>query len=184
MNDAQEIKAIHREAMEKTDRALEARQRGELSVKAQLLREAFDLESRAAKLASGSAEPNRSVLLRSAASLALDCNLLVEAEKSICTALAGDPPDEIAEELRDLLEQVNFRRHLRLRGVTLQPGEIQMSIAGRAIGFGIAKADAFTDRVEKTEKLLYRTAERTRNMPFRERGRPEKVACTPISRQL
>lgn len=175
MNDAQEIKTIHREAMEKTDHALEARQRGEVAVEAQLLREAFDLESKAAKLASGLSEPTRSVLLRSAASLALDCNLLVEAEKSICVALAGDPPNEIAEELRDLLEQVNFKRHLRLRGITLQAGEIQMSIAGRAVGYGIARADAFTDRVEKTERLLYRTVERTRRMPFRERGMPDRA---------
>lgn len=112
--------------------------------------------------------------MRSAASLALDCNLLIEAEKFVCEALVGNPPDEIADELRDLLEQVNFKRHLRLKGVTLQSGEIQMSIAGRAIGLGIAPADAFTDRVDKTEKLLYRTAERTRRLPFREHGRPEK----------
>ena len=31
-----------------------------------------------------------------------------EAERLIAAALSGDPPDEIAEELRDLLEQVYF----------------------------------------------------------------------------
>ena len=50
----------------------------------------------------------RSVLHRSAASLALECGALREAERLIAAALSGDPPDEIAEELRDLLEQVYF----------------------------------------------------------------------------
>jgi hypothetical protein len=35
---------------------------------------------------------------------------LREAERLIAVALSGDPPDEIAEELRDLLEQVYFDR--------------------------------------------------------------------------
>ena len=55
--------------------------------------------------------------------------------------LAGDPPEEIAEELRDLLEKVNFHRHLEVRGISLGPDEIQMSIAGRSIGLGIAPSE-------------------------------------------
>jgi hypothetical protein len=47
-------------------------------------------------------------LHRSAAALALECGVLREAERLIAAALSGDPPNEIAEELRDLLEQVYF----------------------------------------------------------------------------
>jgi hypothetical protein len=43
-----------------------------------------------------------------AASLALECGALREAERLIAVALSGNPPEEIAEELRDLLEQVYF----------------------------------------------------------------------------
>jgi hypothetical protein len=48
-------------------------------------------------------EPTRSVLHRSAAALALECSELREAERLIGRALAGNPPEEIANELRDLL---------------------------------------------------------------------------------
>jgi hypothetical protein len=53
-------------------------------------------------------EPTRSVLHRSAPTLALECGALRDAERLIAVALSGDPPAEIAEELRDLLEQVYF----------------------------------------------------------------------------
>ena len=171
-----EVKIIHRQAMEKTDLALDAKLKGEADRASSFFREAYELEARAAHMLANDsgAEPTRSVLLRSAASLALDCNLLLDAERLICTALIGNPPEEIAEELRDLLEQVHFMRHLELRGVSLHEDEIQMSIAGKAVGYGIAPTDAFLDRVEKTESLLYRTAERKQQKPYRDRGRKEK----------
>jgi hypothetical protein len=43
------------------------------------------------------------VLHRSAASLAVECFQLREAERLIGRALAGNPPPDIADELRDLL---------------------------------------------------------------------------------
>lgn len=162
--------------MERTDLAFAARQRGEAAQALIYFREAYDLESEAAcGLANDlEAEPNRSVLLRSAASLALDANLIPAAEKLICTALAGNPPAEIAEELRDMLEQVYFQRHLELRGLILGGEEIQMAIAGDGVGYGIAPTEAFIERVEQTENLLYRTAERKLEKPYRDRGRREK----------
>jgi hypothetical protein len=171
-----EVKSLHRLAMEKTDLALAAKLKGDSEQALIFFKEAFQLEANAANALAteDAAEPTRSVLFRSAASLALDCNFLTEAEKLICTALVGNPPYEIAEELRDLLEQVYFMRHLQIRGISLREDEIQMSIAGKAIGFGIAPTDTFLDRVEKTENLLYRTAERKQRKPFRERGRREK----------
>ncbi len=82
----------------------------------ELLREAFDNEREAAARAANELdfEPTRSVLHRSAASLGLECGETREAEKLIAVALAGNPPDEIADELRDLLEQVYLQRHLPL----------------------------------------------------------------------
>ena len=105
-----EVKDFHREAMRLVDEAESARRNGNVSIVRERLREAFDHERRAADLIAGdlSQEPTRSVLHRSAASLALECGALREAERLIATALSGDPPDEIAEELRDLLERVYF----------------------------------------------------------------------------
>jgi hypothetical protein len=96
--------------MRLVDEAEVARRDGNLQAARERLRQAFDHERQAADLvaADRSLEPTRSVLHRSAASLALECGALREAERLIAAALSGDPPDEIAEELRDLLEQVYF----------------------------------------------------------------------------
>jgi hypothetical protein len=156
MNDVSAIQALHRNAMDRTDVALLAQRRGDAAEALLQFREAFELERRAARSLADDydAEPSRSVLLRSAASLALDAQLTSEAEKLACTALAGNPPAEIAEELRDLLEQIHFQRHLELRGITLEQEEMQLSIAGQDVGFGIAPTETFLERVEHTQKLL------------------------------
>ena len=59
------------------------------------------------------------VMHRSAAWLALECEEIRLAEKLASAGLAGDPPAEIADELREVWEQANFRRHLHARGVVL-----------------------------------------------------------------
>ena len=73
-----------------------------------LFRAAFDNERQAAEELAGAleAEPTRSVLYRSAASLAADCGEYSEAERLAREGLAGRPPVEIADELRELLSQV------------------------------------------------------------------------------
>lgn len=173
---------LHREAMGLVDAALVARQHGEEKKYLALMRRALEQEAAAADQLADSREfePTRSVLHRSAASIAVDCGDLPLAEKLICRGLLGNPPGEIAEELRDLLEQVNFKRHLALRGVKLDSNEFQMSIAGGDVGLGIAPTDAFVDRVLTTEKLLYRTAERKAGRPYRERG----LAPRPVRGEL
>lgn len=162
--------------MEQTDLAFAARQQGDEVLALHYFHRAYELEAQAAAayITRLDAEPTRSVLFRSAATLALNCKLLPQAEKLVCTALIGNPPDDIAEELRDLLEQIYFERHLALRGIQLQSDEIQMSIAGKAVGFGIAPTEAFLRRVETAENLLYRTAERQQGKPYRDRGRRDK----------
>jgi hypothetical protein len=171
------VREHHRRAMHLAEKALAARAAGYCEQADKLFRDALDLERHAAEAVASdlAAEPTRSVLYRSAATLALDCGELREAERLIAVALAGNPPDEIAEELRDLLDQVNFRRHLDLRGVELEPTELQLSIAGNAVGLGIASSSCFVDRLQSLERLVYRTAERKRDQPFRERG-PAKAA--------
>jgi hypothetical protein len=101
----QNVETLHQEAMELVDQAVLARQRGEATQVAKLSRAAFQKESAAANLVANQLElePTRSILHRSAAVLALECNELREAERLIGRALAGNPPDDIANELRDLL---------------------------------------------------------------------------------
>lgn len=169
MNKANEL---HRKAMVLADLAEEAKRAGDSDKCRELNREALSLESEAAWRIAGETtlEPSRSVLFRSAATLALDSGEIRIAEQLIAAALAGNPPSEIAEELRDLLEDVYFFRHLKVRGVTLAPGDFQMMLEGNAVGLGIARSEAFVRRVKDLETLLYRTAERRLGRVFREAG--------------
>ncbi|MCU0565377.1 MAG: hypothetical protein MUF49_02125 [Oculatellaceae cyanobacterium Prado106] len=109
----QDVDTLHREAMELVDQAVMARQRGDAEAFTALSRAAFTKERAAADLVANQfdLEPTRSVLHRSAAVLAIECQELRDAERLIGRALAGNPPDEIANELRDLLlEEVYSQR--------------------------------------------------------------------------
>ena len=164
---------LHQQAMALADRALIESMKSNNSSAHDLYNQAFALERDAAIEArtSGAGEPTISVLHRSAATLALDAGQVREAERLVAAALALDPPDALADELRDLLEQVHFRRHLSLRGLELNPGEFQFTLIGPAVGFGMVASNEFVSRVQTVETLLYRTAERKLEQPFRERGR-------------
>ena len=99
--------------MELVDQAVLARQQGNVEAVLTLSRAAFAKERAAADLVADQfdLEPTRSVLHRSAAVLALECHELREAERLIGRALAGYPPDDIANELRDLLmEEIYSQR--------------------------------------------------------------------------
>lgn len=172
MTKAQEL---HRKAMEYADQAELLRMRGMAKEAREALESAYRCEKKAATAIAkrGNFEPSRSVLLRSAASLALECGHHREAEKLVALGLSGDPPHEIASEMRDLLEQINFERHLALRGVTLAPNELQFSLTGESIGFGFARSDTFSDRIKDLDMLVFRTGERLLEKPYRDRGRRE-----------
>ena len=96
------------------------------------------------------------------------------AERLASKALAGDPHPKIAEELRDLLEQVNFRRHLELRGITLEENEIQLSLSGQSVGLGIVRPNELFERVDNSARVFRRIVEWQSNRPFKKRGRPGK----------
>lgn len=168
---------LHNKAMDIAEQAYLSKMQGDYGSYIALSKEAFLLESKAASLLmlKYDMEPSRSILYRSAATLALDCGETREAERLISAALMGNPPDVLADELRDLLENVHFSRHLDLRGVVLARDECQFSIVGNSVGFGIALTDRFIERVQVFERMLYRTTERKLGKTFREKGRLPKV---------
>jgi hypothetical protein len=100
------IKELHRHAMEWAEKADLSRIRGDADKVQPLLEKAFSLEKKAALLCADHLEPTRSVLYRSAASLAFQCGRLRDAEQLVAAGLAGNPPEEIANELRELMKQV------------------------------------------------------------------------------
>lgn len=168
------INELHTRAMDHAEQAFMARMRGETARAVELFREALNCETAAIGELREYSEPTHAILHRSAGTLALDCNDIRTAERLVAHALAQDPPPDLAQELRDLLEQVHFRAHLELRGVALDEGELQMNLTGPAVGFGMVKFDEFFTRVSDSSRLFHRIAERRRKKPFREKGRVSK----------
>ena len=151
-----------------------ARSGGDDAEARRLFEEALIQEQQAIRELREPVEPTRSVLHRSAAWLALECGKTRLAEKLAAAGLAADPPEEIAEELRDVWEQAIFDRHLELRGVSLADNEIQMSLAGPGVGWGVAPWRTYQERVNDSVRMLTRIAERRAQRRFRNSGPPPK----------
>lgn len=170
------INDLHQQAMEFCDKAFLAKRQNDSVSALAFSQKALELEVKAAEVLRENfdVEPTRSILYRSAASIAVDCDELRKAEQLISVALIGNPPDEVAEELRDLLEQVNFKRHLKLRNIDLSENELQLSMEGDEVGFGTILMDAFVGRIKDLERIIYRTVERLLDKDFRDRGSTER----------
>lgn len=121
------LQEIHKKAMDLAEQADLAKLRGNTAQVQEILRQALALESEAAQLVADdlTAEPTRSVLHRSAASLAVECGEIQTAEKLIARALAGTPPADIEDELKDLFLQINVRNYLNRQGIELTESQLQ-----------------------------------------------------------
>ena len=107
---------LHNEAMELADRAYSAARKGKVEDVQRHYEAAFELEKKAAMMLVNDydLEPTRSVYFRSAASLILSLPKISatqfrEAERMIAFGLSGYPPIEIAEELREVLEELKVK---------------------------------------------------------------------------
>lgn len=165
-----DVNELHNRAMDLAEFAQVARVRGNVHREADLLKQALELERDAIRALKDPVEPTFSVLHRSAGTLALRCGKYRLAEQLAANALAQEPPHEIAEELRDLVEQVYFQRHLDLRGVELGHGEFQLSLSGQGVGYGLVPSHELVSRIDDATKLIGRIVERQRRYSFSERG--------------
>ena len=139
-------------AMELADEADVAKLLGESDKFLRLTEQAFEKEKSAADLMVEKLEiePTRSVLHRSAATLAWRCGKFKEAKKLAYRALAGNPPAEIEAELFDLLDAV------KLSEASLKLGrcELEVTLNGGAIGHGFAAADAIAPVIPSLQTML------------------------------
>jgi hypothetical protein len=105
MKQAKIIETLHQSAMLLAQEAETTRDTARSQT---LFRAAFEKEREAAELLQDrlDLEPTRSVLFRSAASLAVDCRDFAEAERLLEKGLAGRPPADIANEMRDLRRSI------------------------------------------------------------------------------
>ncbi|MCB0594336.1 MAG: hypothetical protein H6557_09250 [Lewinellaceae bacterium] len=102
------INELHHKAMALADEAFYAKREGELEAAQSKYLEAFEFEKAAAMLLVNeyNQEPTRSVLFRSAACLMLNLpyptnDHFRQSERMVAFGLSGNPPEEIAEELRE-----------------------------------------------------------------------------------
>jgi hypothetical protein len=166
------VNDLHPQAMDLAEMAFWHRRKGEEEKAKSLFVEALKLERQAAALlpSTREAEPSRSVLYRSAASLAYNAGDYEAADWLIANGLAGFPPSEIKEELKNLYDDVNFMRHLAVSGISLSSDKWLMTIAGDAVGRGRTLVAHLMHRVERVNDIFYRTVERLLHKPYRVQG--------------
>lgn len=135
----------HRAAMEAYD-AYEAALADGRTAEARLaLLEALRLEAAAAHGVPAELEPTRSVLMRSAASIALDAGLPAQARRLIAEGLRGSPPAAIKQELLELLDQRTYvHDELRDPAPSLEPGTVLQRLVIRAAPTARGPAHALT----------------------------------------
>lgn len=104
-----ELRLKHNEAMDLAQMAQIATNQGELEKAEILFCQAFEKEREVAMTAYKNLHPQPalSILLQSAAHLAITCKRPREAEKLIGLALSGDAPSEIRNDLRQLLASLD-----------------------------------------------------------------------------
>lgn len=170
------VNDLHPQAMDLADEAFRHRRRGDDAQAKQFFLQALELEQQAASLLppTEESEPSRSILYRSAASLAYNGGSYDEAERLIAYGLIGFPPAEIKEELKDLYENINFKRHLHHQGIVLSKNSWTMTIYGNATSYGGTSVEPLVLRVEKVIALFYRTVERLLGLEYRISGSTKK----------
>lgn len=146
---------------------------------------AFRLECKAAKkllrFREAEVEPSRSILFRSAATLAFRLNLFRDAEVLCAHGIATKfAPISILNELRELMDSVRFHMEMEKIDQFIQPGTLNIHLRGSVVGHKIIKVSESTKRIEATRKIMTRNIERNRGQEFRVEGSPE----SSISREM
>jgi hypothetical protein len=171
------IKDLHQNAMNLAEEAFIVQRNGDDMKANELFSKSLSLEQKAAEQLplNIDSEPTRSILYRSAASLAYNCKEYELADRLIAIGLSGYPPAEIKEELKNLYEDVNFMRHLKSNGLIMDKSQWLMTIAGNVVSYGATAADYLMMRVERVSSLFYRTVERMLKQPYRTTGSVDKI---------
>jgi hypothetical protein len=167
------VRELHNRSAELAQLALVARHNGEADRAIHLARTAYQLEAEAADLVpeGRQSEPTRSVLFRSAASLAFQCRDYDAAIRLIAKALTGHPPAEVEDELRSLYEQVTFEQDLRKDKLTLTDSGLDVVLKGPAVGFGHIRFEEFMERMQLLKTIVDRWIQRKLGREYQSGGR-------------
>lgn len=117
------INSLHKEAMDYAQIAESKEKENKINEAKGLFKKAFELERDAAweLIPYIDKEPSRSILFRSAASLAKKCGLINDAKDLIKLGLNGNPPGFIKEQLTKLLDS------LKIKELTLSHHELRLA---------------------------------------------------------
>ncbi|CAN5393489.1 hypothetical protein BH09PAT4_BH09PAT4_09490 [soil metagenome] len=172
------VRDLHGQAMQFAQEALIARESGNDKASVELAKQALSLEIEAAGRISKekTSEPTRSILYKSAASLAYQAHDLDTAERLVFEGLAGSPPARVRQELKDLYEQINFASHLQVRDTVLGNAQVQLALTGNAVGSGQITYAAFQERINAFITLIDRTMRRLMGQKYQPSGRPPQQA--------
>lgn len=168
---------LHEQAMQLADDAFLLKMQKQNERAVFLLQQAANLEMEAANALPNSpdSEPSRSILYRSAASLAYDAADYRLADRLIAFGLTGFPPPEIERELKNLYEDVNFMRHAEARGVEISDDGFIMTVAGNSTSYGGALLEDVIGRLNSLRTTFYRTVERLMGVEFRTHGQAQAI---------
>ena len=169
------VHELHQQAMDLAEEAFIQRRRGNYDTARTLFLESLHLEQTAAEqlIPARDNEPSRSILYRSAASLALNGEDFNTASNLVQEALRGYPPPEIHEELWSVYEDARFALHLRGRHIELDERQGVFSLSGNGVSSDLAPSDQLLTRFDKLRTLIFRTAERLLDLPYRVAGGTE-----------
>lgn len=179
------VRDLHEQAMKLAQLAVLARLNQESEQAIELAKQASALETQAAFLIpeGRDSEPTRSILFRSAASLAYQSKDFELAQRLIAYGLTGYPPRQVEDELKDLFEQINFERHLKFQEIEIADQELQFSLQGNHVGYGTILYNEFTHRLKTVKTIIDRTTQRVLGAPFQGAGRTAK-SIQPFNHSL
>lgn len=166
------VRELHDQAMMMAQDALVLRETGAGAEANSLASRALHLELQAASQIpndSGS-EPTRSILYRSAASLALQVGELDVVQRLVGEGLAGFPSASTRDELIALLKQAAFERRLLEQESLTRGAHLSIRIRGAAVGYGEIAYRHLRSRFDATIGLLDRTSRRLQGQPYQSSG--------------
>jgi hypothetical protein len=177
------VREHHESAMRLAQDAQIAQAEGDAERALELARDASELEAIAASMVSKDreSEPTRSILYRSAATLAYQAGDLDQALRLVAEGLAGYPPPSVQAELKALYEDITLNEHLEAHGIELTPGEVQVALEGDEVGSGFISLEQLKGRLDAVWPLIRRTAERLLELPFHQSGRSTQPYIPMVS---
>ena len=161
---------LHSKAMKAYDAALASRRAGDETLFEKNISEALDAEEGAAQdfAKNHGLEPSRSILFRSAATIAMTACAF---ERALVLASAGlstnGVPTEVRAELVALVKDANYRLNiLQTSNIVIGDESLLLSLEGGAVGNGMVRQEVLRAKLHSLVTIIQRTTDRIRGLAF------------------